>query len=215
MTLTQTLLEIAALAAGAVGRHVAPAAARATRKTVSRVRKPREPRRKPKPQRPLEYVKVFDSVNIGAVGRLLSTSGDLVAAYDNGLYNNLSLARHDYPGHRIVTISVTPALGGDFLDVEPGCCWPPADAKAWLEERRRAGARFIGLYADRDAWDQLEAVPGIDLRGVIKWVADQTGIPHIPPGFDACQYDGSALDHNLRYDVSLFKVSALKDLPES
>ena len=207
MTTKQTLLEIATLAAGAIGRHLAPATAHTVRKVV---KKPKPTRPKPKPEP--EFVRVYDGVTIGALGRFMSSSSDLVAAYDDGRYNNVAAARRDYPGHHVFTIAVFHTDPGDFLDVEPGCCWPPSNAKLWLEYRRRMGAKFIGLYGDRDTWNALEAVPGIDLRDVVKWIADQDGTPHIPPGFDGCQYDGSALDSKLPYDVSLFKTAALKAL---
>jgi hypothetical protein len=212
MTTTQTLLEIAALAAGAVGRHLAPAAVTTTRKAVGKVKPAPKPKPKPKPQPKPEYVRMYDGVTISALGRVMSSSSDLVAAYDDGLYDNVAAARKDYPNHHVVTIAIHPTDAGDFLDVEPGCCWPPADAKLWLDARRKAGAKFIGIYGDRDTWNQLQAVPGIDLRGVVKWIADQNGVAHIPPGFDGCQYDGSALDSKLHYDVSLFKTSALRNL---
>lgn len=220
MTQAQILLEIAGIAAGAIGRHIAPQAGRATVAIKRKVVNTRAAQtvittvttRQTKPQPEPEFVRMYDGVMIGALGRVLSTSSDLVAAYDDGRYDNLAAARKDYPGHRIVTIAIHQTDPGDFLDVEPGCCWPPANAKPWLERRRQAGAKLIGLYGDRDTWDVLETVPGIDLRGVVKWIADQNGVPHIPPGFQGCQYDGSALDSKLQYDVSLFKTSALRNL---
>lgn len=220
MTTRQTLFEIAALAAGALGRHLAPQAGRATATVKRKVSGNKvvttitttQPKPKPKPPLQPEFLRMYDGVTIGALGRFLSTSSDLVAAYDDGRYSNVGDAKKDYPTHKVVTIAISHTDPGDFLDVEPGCCWPPANAKLWLDYRRKAGAKFIGLYGDRDTWNALEAVPGIDLRGVVKWIADQNGVPHIPPGFDGCQYDGSALDSKLPYDVSLFKASVLRAL---
>lgn len=218
MTTRQTLFEIAALALGALGRHMAPQAGHATATVKHKITRTSKATTtvttvkttQPKPVRVPEFVRVYDGVTISALGRVMSTSSDLVAAYDDGRYDNLTAARKDYPGHKVLTIAIRPTDPADFLDVEPGCCWPPANAKGWLERRRHAGAKLIGLYGDKDTWDALEAVPGIDLRGVIKWLADQNGIAHIPAGYDGCQYDGSALDSKLQYDVSLFKTSALK-----
>lgn len=218
MTQAQILLEIAGIAAGAIGRHLAPQAGRATVRVKRKITSSSKATTtvttvttmQPKPVKAPEFVRVYDGVTISALGRVMSTSSDLVAAYDDGRYDNLAAARKDYPAHKILTIAIRPTDPGDFLDVEPGCCWPPANAKPWLERRRKAGATLIGLYGDADTWTQLEEVPGIDLRGVIKWIADQNGVPHIPAGYDGCQYDGSALDSKLQYDVSLFKTSALK-----
>ena len=220
MTTRQILLELAAIAAGAIGRHLAPQAGRATVSIKRRVTNTPTAQKitttvttvQPKPHPLPEFVRMYDGVTIGALGRVLSTSSDLVAAYDDGRYDNVDAAHKDYPTHKIVTIAIHPTDPGDFLDVEPGCCWPPSEATGWLQQRRKAGAKLIGLYGDRDTWNALEAVPGIDLRGVIKWIADQNGIPHIPPGFDGCQYDGSAVDSKLQYDVSLFKTRALEAL---
>lgn len=222
MTKAQILLEIAGIAAGAIGRHIAPQAGRATvavkRKVINRpgsqtvVTTVTTVQSKAKPQPEPEFVRVYDGVTIGALGRVMSSSSDLVAAYDDGRYDNVAAARKDYPTHHIFTIAIHPSDPGDFLDVEPGCCWPPSEAAGWLERRRHAGARLIGLYGDADTWEALVAVPGIDLRGVVRWLADQNGVPHIPPGYDGCQYDGSALDSRLQYDVSLFKTSALRNL---
>lgn len=209
MTVETIGLECVAVVLGALGRHVAPATATTVRKVTRR--RPKTHRiLKPKPAP--QYVRVYDGVTITALGRVMSTSTDLVAAYDDGWYDNVAAARKDYPHHKVLTIAIHPTDPGDFLDVEPGCCWPPAKAKGWLEARRAAGARFIGIYADADNWRQLVEVPGIDLRGVVKWIADQNGVPHIPPGYDGCQYDGSAVDPKLKYDVSLFRASALKEL---
>lgn len=220
MTTRQTLFEIAALALGALGRHVAPQTGRAVATVKHKVTRSSKATTttttvttvQPKPVRAPEFVRVYDGVTIGALGRVMSSSSDLVAAYDDGHYDNLAAARKDYPGHIVLTIAISPFDPAEFLDVEPGCCWPPANAKGWLERRRQAGAKLIGLYGDADTWAQLVAVPGIDLRGVIKWLADQNGIAHIPAGYDGCQYDGSALDSRLQYDVSLFKASALRAL---
>src|SRR4029077_16921292 len=110
------------LAAGALGRHLAPATVRTVRKVV-------KPKPKPKPRVEPEFVRVYDGVTISALGRMLSSSTDLVAAYDDGRYNTVTAARKDYPHHRVFTIAVFHTDPGDFLDVEPGCCWPPANAK--------------------------------------------------------------------------------------
>ena len=220
MTKAQIMLEIAGIAAGAIGRHLAPQAGRATVSVKRKITNTKTAQTvvttvttvQPKPQPQPEFVRMYDGVTIGALGRVLSTSSDLVAAYDDGRYDNVDAAKKDYPTHKVVTIAIFPTDDGDFLDVEPGCTWPPSEAAGWLQRRRKAGARFIGLYGDRDTWNALEAVPGIDLRGVVKWIADQNGVPHIPAGFAGCQYDGSALDSRLQYDVSLFKTSALRNL---
>lgn len=220
MTTRQILLELAAIAVGAIGRHLAPQAGRATVSIKRRVTNTSTAQKvittvttvQPKPHPVPEFVRMYDGVTIGALGRVLSTSSDLVAAYDDGRYDNVDAARKDYPTHKVVTIAIHPTDPGDFLDVEPGCCWPPADAAGWLQERRKAGAKFIGLYGDAATWRALVEVPGIDLRGVVRWLADQNGIAHIPAGYDGCQYDGSAMDSKLQYDVSLFKTSALRNL---
>lgn len=220
MTTQQTLLEIAAIAVGALGRHIAPQAGQATvalKRKITNTSKATTTVTtittvQPKPQPKPEFVRMYDGVTIGALGRVLSSSSDLVAAYDDGRYDNVAAAKKDYPTHKVVTIAIHPTDPGDFLDVEPGCCWPPSEAAGWLQERRKAGAKFIGLYGDRSTWEALVAVPGIDLRGVVKWIADQNGMPHIPAGYDGCQYDGSAMDAKLQYDVSLFKTRALEAL---
>lgn len=220
MTTRQILLELAAIAAGAIGRHLAPQARGATVSIKRRVTNTPTAQKvittvttiQHKPHPVPEFVRIYDGVTIGALGRVLSSSSDMVAAYDDGRYDNLDAARKDYPGHKILTIAIHPTDPGDFLDVEPGCCWPPSEAAGWLESRRRAGAKLIGLYGDAATWRALVEVPGIDLRGVVRWLADQNGVPHIPPGYDGCQYDGSAVDSKLQYDVSLFKSRALEAL---
>jgi hypothetical protein len=92
----------------------------------------------------------------------------------------------------------------ECLDVEPGCA-QVSDVLPWYGRMKAKGiyrpcfyaAEFEDMPAVRSA---LAHVPRGDYR---LWVADQNGEPHIPAGYDACQYDGSAEHPGLHYDISL------------
>lgn len=220
--------EIAGYVATALGGITllmhAPTVAKGAVKVSKKIPKPKA---KPKPPAALpKFTVMYDSTNLRRLPRISSSSSDVVAAYDDGLFNNIAQARQLYPNHRHLTIGVKRGDPADVLDDEPGNVIATSDpverAKAtadWIQERFRAGAPFVGAYADGSDWGFLHTElqdRGLDTRPLIqggnlfKFLADPTGHPHIPDGYDACQYLWEA-----NFDESLVYTASLRRLPRA
>lgn len=172
------------------------------------------PRRKPKPKPPTGTITMFDTVTPSAIGRLASTSSDAVAGYIDGRFRDLPQLAIEYPGHRHFSIAVFWTDDGDFLDVETGDA-TPAQVPAWVKRQFDRGSHFVGLYANGSTWPaifQALLAAGISPHRVVKWLAQPTGKPHIPPGFDGCQYSFTG-PQGQNVDESIFWAASLAGFP--
>lgn len=208
---------VAALAAVNGAIHI-PTAKKAAKK-AAKVVKPK-PKRAPAPAP--KFTTMFDATNLRGVPRIASTSQDVIAAYDDGEFNNISQARALYPGHRHLTIGVRETDPADMLDSEPGNTGSTPQERAqavvrWIKRRQAARARFIGVYADGSDWtfiademrrEKISVTPLSEGGPCFKLIADPTGHPHIPEGFDGCQYLWEK-----QFDESIVYTVALRNLP--
>lgn len=124
-----------------------------------------------------------------------------VAGYVNGRYENFYRLGELFPNAKRFAISVTATEPANILDVEAGDA-TPAQAGAWVKARHEQGVKRPIVYADLSTMpDVVDALVKHEIARdrVLLWVADYTGQPHIPAGYDACQWE----DHDELYDVSL------------
>lgn len=164
----------------------------------------------PKPAQVLTAV--YDSTTMKTLGRLSSTSREAVAAYDDGLYNNVAEARRDYPNHEIITIAVFGSDRAEWADTEPGNMNPSEALQNY-----KAGFITKGIYASLHTWES-QLIPMLhhgEFAGLkpLRWAADWTGTPHLPRFSDgvlaaACQYDNHVTGR-VNTDVSVFTSEAL------
>lgn len=197
MTQAQILLEIATIAAGAIGRDLAPprksVLKAAATKTVAAAKKAR-----PKPK-PLGPFTMYDAVTITNI----PADPPAVAGYINGRYVTAGALSRRFPHAKLLTISITAGdLLADFLDVETGDA-TPEQAVGWVKAKIKRGDYKPGVYANRSTMPRLWALletAGIKRNQIRLWVADWTGEPHIPVGYDACQWHGGM---TVAYDTSL------------
>lgn len=153
---------------------------------------------------------VYDSTTVQGIGRLSSTSPEAVAAYDDGAFNNLAEAQKLYPNHEVLSIAVFKGHRALYGDSETG------DMSSEESLQDCADGFIRGIYANLDRWNR-ELIPLLHGKfshiHPLKWVADWTGVPHLPRLVDgsladACQYSNHAL-HKVNTDVSLFTQKGL------
>lgn len=131
---------------------------------------------------------MYDGINIGLIP---ATASDILC-YTDGRYANVSAAKARFPQATIHTISAIGTTPSEWIDVEPGCVWPPSSAvELWLRWRNK------GFYTNLSGRKILQSLllPGEQPEW---FIADPTGIAHIVDGSIATQYQWTP-----GYDVSL------------
>lgn len=59
--------------------------------------------------------------------------------------------------------TITGDAADDICDVEPGCVWPPTNARVWLLEREARGHRDHTVYCDRNVLPSVKmALAGLN-----------------------------------------------------
>ena len=175
------------------------------------VKRLRTPKPKPKPP-PAGPFSMFDTVP-GPGVQAIPANAVAVAGYIDGHYQSFAdLAKRFYPHAHCVSISV---WGNDAacLDVETGDA-TPSQVPGWVRRQQSNGAKRPIVYANRSTmpavWSALNGA-GIKRNEVRLWVADWTGTPHIPPGYDACQWIDHG-PHGENYDQSLCLGNFFEDV---
>lgn len=214
MTSTQILLEIAGIAAAALGRDLVPVKKSITKTAITKtVTTVKHTARKTVPKRrPAEPFTMYDAVTIANI----PAGARAVAGYIDGLYVTVPALRKRFRRPlrlrrvKIATIAVAAnRFDADFLDVERYDA-TPEQAPQWVLVKLKRGDYKPGIYANRATMPRvwaLLAAAGISRNQVRLWVADWTGEPHIPTGYDACQWDGGP---TARYDTSLCAAGFLR-----
>ena len=160
MTTSQTLLKIAILAAGAIGRDLVPPAQSivkvSTKKAVKTVTPKRwqdtkaldvlpDPKPKPKPKpKPAGPITMYDAVNIDGI----PADAIAVAGYVNGRYANTGELRARFPHAKLLTIAVNTMADAECLDVETGDAMP-AQTPGWVLRQHARGLARPCVYANR------------------------------------------------------------------
>lgn len=200
MTDAALLLKIAILAAGAVGRDLAPPSKSITKtaakKTAAKAKK--IVTRHPKPKPVAGPITMYDAVTVTNI----PAGAQAVAGYVNGRYQTVHELEARFPRAKLLTIAVTADADADCLDVENGDA-TPEQAPQWVHRQLARRVKRPCIYANRSTmpavWAALTRV-GIERDEVRLWVADWTGEPHIPAPYDACQWHGGV---DVAYDQSL------------
>jgi hypothetical protein len=127
-----------------------------------------------------------------------------LAGYTGGHWPTFNEMRRAWPHAHTVSIAISAAEYADCLDVEPGDA-APWQAPGWVASERRAGNHRPCVYSSWWEWHEYAALRG--LRGVWRWDADYTYLPHIDIGFDGTQWTDHAGGLNL--DESLVRRAFL------
>lgn len=125
------------------------------------------------------------------------------AFYINGRFKATEQQIAAWHGAKVkINVTGDPRDGGDMLDVETGDATPD-HIPGWFDARLSAGARFLGVYCNRDKFDACTAA--IAHRGAHRWLATLDGtLLHTYHGVpvDACQFMGEA-QLGLHIDLSV------------
>lgn len=138
-------------------------------------------------------VEMYDS----ATDQIPAGATDILV-YTDGIYANATILGERFPHATLHTISAVGKVPGRWIDVEPGCVWPPAAAVALQAEWAPQGCK--GFYCNRFTQPLLVAA-GAPV-GVEWFLADPTGVEHVIPGTVATQWGWFST-----YDVSLLEVN--------
>lgn len=119
--------------------------------------------------------------------------------YTDGRYANMAAARARFPGIQLQTISALGQVPADWVDCEPGCVWPVAQALSVYQAWRARGCR--GIYCQQSVKAQVrQAAARLGLHPEI-FGADWTNVPHINPDEAQTQFQNTP-----GYDVTAIPV---------
>lgn len=122
-----------------------------------------------------------------------------VAGYDDGTVSRWPASAwnlwSDATTRKIHVCTYGPRHHGNCLDVERYDS-TPSDIPDWADNAIARGVAHPIIYCGLSAWAACRKAAG--KRPVLWWIANPTGVPHIPAGADACQYGWAG-----GYDTSL------------
>lgn len=149
-------------------------------------------------EKPTSSFLMFDSITVSEI----FSSAVAVAGYVGGNWPTYPELLKRFPKAKHLSIAVNLTENAECLDVESGDA-TVADVPTWVKHQLARGVKRPCIYASLSRWGEINAVLAqyaLSSR-VRRWVADYTGAPHIPTGFDACQftnkYTGRDLDASL------------------
>lgn len=148
---------------------------------------------------PAKPFTMYDSVTVSEIPK----DAKAVAGYVGGRWPTFFQLQRQFPKAKRLSIAVNAGEDARCLDVEAGDA-TPLEAPAWVRRQHARGIRRPVVYCSLSVLPQVLAAltnAGIQRAQYLVWVAHYTGIPHIEPGADACQYTNQALGRNL--DASL------------
>lgn len=142
---------------------------------------------------------MFDSVDLTQIPR----AAVAVAGYVDGYWRTSALTRALWPHSWHLSITTDGLRDADCIDVEAGDATPEI-VPSWIRRFHANREMKPCIYASLSTMPEVRRAlshAGI-LRGEVRlWVAHYTDVPHIEPGYDACQYtdhwDGRNLDASL------------------
>lgn len=145
------------------------------------------------------YVTMFDSISVSEIPK----NAEAVAGYVGGYWPTFEELVKRFPRAHKLSIAVNSHEDADCLDVEKGDA-TPQDVPGWYMRQRLKGKKLPCFYASLSVMPEVVKElhdHGINRNAVRLWVAHWTNEPHIPVGYDACQWTDQALNRNL--DASL------------
>jgi|SRR5579864_2729410 len=145
---------------------------------------------------------LFDSVDLAQI----PAGAPAVAGYVDGDWPTFPLLAKGWPNSRRLSIAVSPRQNAEVLDVETGDA-VAGDVVRWVNVQRARGATRPCIYASLSTM-LLAVHPALRASRLPRtsyrlWVADYTDVPHIPPGYGACQWTCTALGRNLDESLCL------------
>jgi hypothetical protein len=142
---------------------------------------------------------MFDSTS----ARDIPVNAQLVAGYGNGRYLWAPSDWHRFPPATHVVISVNAWYPHAIvLDVEGGDA-TPEQANGWIIASQATTGWVPTLYGTRATLDRCRRLANIGHLDCDFWLAEWTGIPHLPPGFAACQYAAPGHGSPGHFDMSV------------
>lgn len=150
-------------------------------------------------------VSMFDSVDVGEI----PAWAPVVAGYIDGAWPTYTALPAKFRDRPLLPITTGTSPNARCIDVEKGNATPRLAAQ-WARRKLNLGYPTPWIYANRSTMWRVRlalALAGVKRADVVLWVADWTGRPHLPRGYDACQWTNRALGRNL--DQSLVQRAAL------
>jgi hypothetical protein len=150
----------------------------------------------------IKPIYMYDSIELSTIPK----KAEAVAGYTGGRWPTFHSLQALFPRAKVISIAISAAEDADCLDVETGDA-APHDVPGWVERQHKRGIKRPILYADLSTMVMVKAYlrnSGIKRESIRLWVSNPTNKPHIPAGYDACQYTWKALNRNL--DESQLRV---------
>lgn len=138
---------------------------------------------------------MFDAIEVSQI----PANAQAVAGYIGGKWPTYGELIKRFPKAKHLSIAVFASLDAACLDIETGDA-SPGQAPAWVKRQKARGVKRPCLYANLSTMPAVKGAltkAGIKREDVRLWVAEWTFVPHIPPGYDACQWTDRALGRNL------------------
>lgn len=152
------------------------------------------------------YITMYDSIEVEQI----PSKPQAVAGYKGGRWPTFELLLVKFPRAKHLSIAVNATENADCLDVEIGDA-TPQDVPEWVKRQIQRGIRRPCVYANLSTMPAV--ITQLQLHGlrnrVRLWVAHYTHLPHIPSGYDACQWSDKAYGRNL--DISMCKEDFFDD----
>lgn len=146
-----------------------------------------------------KVLKGEDSVNAAAELPGL----DVYCFYTDGRFANGTATKQRFPGKKYVGITPFNADFADCQDIETGDA-TPADFPAFVRNSKHPNIDKPMAYASLNVMPEVIKAAqdaGIPRSAYYLFVAEWTGVGHIPAGYDATQYaSNSGFDSDLFYD---------------
>lgn len=140
-------------------------------------------------------VVMFDTIEPEAI----PDYAQAVAGYTGGRWPTFPAVVKLFPRAHHVSIAVSADEDATMLDVETGDA-SPSQSPRWVRRQWSRGVERPILYGSRSTMREILLYlhgAGIPRARVRLLVADPTDTPHIPPGFDGCQWTWHANGLNL------------------
>lgn len=142
---------------------------------------------------------MFDSDQPAAI----PASAAVVAGYVTGPGAWTTAQWSRWPADRHVAISRTAGyFVAHVLDVEAGAA-QPEQVPGWIIRAGPASGFVPTIYGSRSTLDRCKVLVAQAGNDCDWWLADPTGIPHLPAGYSACQYAWPGRGSPAHFDLSV------------
>jgi len=160
----------------------------------------------------MSTVTVYDSIEASQIPVFAQAAAGYAAGPHNRFpdYNEI-VARFPHLAAigRLLSYAVNAQIKADILDIETGDA-TPEQFPDWYREMEHLGIWNPGAYANKSTWDNFltRVLEKAGIHRTRKVIADWTGHPHLPPGYNMCQWTDRG-PNNLNDDISLADVATM------